>query len=169
MRFTLEHRFDASPLEVSRAYADPALYATFGALPRAGQPEVVSHELDVDGRVHLAIRWAFTADLSSAARAVIDPDRLTWVQASIHDVDGCTATYRMVPDHYGDRFSSTGGYRFDADGGDAGGRSGCVRHSHGEVKVRAPLVGRAVEGAIVDGLREQLAAEVALVERFIKG
>ena len=35
--------------------------------------------------------------------------------------------------------------------------------------MRAPLVGRAVEGAIVDGLREQLAAEVALVEQFIKG
>ena len=164
MRFSLEHRFDAAPVDVSRAFADPALYASFGDLPRAGRPEVVGHEVDAAGRVHLAIRWAFTAELSSAARAVIDLDRLTWVQESVHDVEGCTATYRMVPDHYADRFSSTGGFRFDpAEGGS------CVRRSHGEVKVRAPLVGRAVEGAIVDGLREQLAAEVALVEHFIKG
>ena len=163
MRFALEHRFSAVPVDVSRAFADPALYASFAVLPRAGQPEVLRHEVGSDGRVRLAIRWAFTAELSSAARAVIDPDRLTWVQESVHDVEGCTATYRMVPDHYRDRFSSTGDFRFDPDG------DGCVRRSHGEVKVRAPLVGRAVEGAIVDGLREQLAAEVALVEQFIKG
>jgi hypothetical protein len=163
MRFSIEHHYDADADAVSRAYADPALYESFGALPRAGKPEVVSHDVDAQGRVHLAIRWAFTAELSSAARAVIDPDRLTWVQASVHDVEGRSATYRMVPDHYADRFASTGGYHIDPTPG-----GGCVRRSHGEVKVRAPLVGRAVEGAVVDGLREQLAAEVALVERFIK-
>ena len=164
MRFTFEHRFDASPEDLSQAFADPALYESFGVLPRAGRPEVLGHRTDAKGHVLLSIRWAFTAELSSAARAVIDPARLTWVQESIHDVEGCTATYRMVPDHYADRFSSSGGYRFaPAPGG------GCTRQSHGELKVRAPLVGRAVEGAIVDGLKEQLAAEVPLVERFIKG
>lgn len=164
MRFSLEHHLDVPAAEASRAYADPALYEGFGDLPRAGRPDVLGHEVDDDGTVHLRIRWRFTAELSSAARAVIDPDRLSWVQESAHDVEGCTVTYRMVPDHYRDRFSSSGAYRFDPVPG-----GGCVRRSEGEVKVRAPLVARAVEGAIVDGLREQLAAEVALVERFIKG
>jgi hypothetical protein len=164
VRFALEHHVDATPEAVSAAYADPALYESFGALPRAGRPEVIGHRVDARGHVLLSIRWAFTAELSSAARAVIDPDRLTWVQESIHDVEGCAATYRMVPDHYADRFSSSGTYRFSAAPG-----GGCTRRSEGEVKVRAPLVGRAVEGAIVDGLKEQLAAEVPLVERFIKG
>lgn len=163
MRFALRHHLDVTPAEASRAYADPELYAGFAGLPRAGRPEVVGHETGVDGLVRLSIRWAFTAELSAAARAVIDPDRLTWVQESVHDVDACSVTYRMVPDHHPDRFSSAGTYRFVAADG------GCERRSEGEVKVKAPLVGRAVEGAIVDGLREQLAAEVALVERFIKG
>lgn len=164
MRFSLEHHLDAHVDAVSQAFAEPALYDTFAALPRAGRPEVLRHQVDDDGKVRLWVRWVFTAELSSAARAVIDPDRLSWVQQTVHDVPGRIVTYTMVPDHYADRFSSSGGYRFsDAPGG------GCTRRSEGEVKVKAPLVGRAVEGAIVDGLKEQLTAEVPLVERFIKG
>lgn len=164
VRFALEHVYDADPDAVCHAYADPALYATFSSLPRAGRPEVVGFDVDAGGLVHLAVRWAFTADLSSAARAVIDPDRLSWVQESSHDLERRTVTWVMRPDHYADRFSSRGTYRFDAMG-----EAGTRRRSEGELRVRAPLVGRAVEGAIVDGLREQLGAEVPLVERHLKG
>jgi hypothetical protein len=163
VRFRLEQTFAAPADAVAAAYTDPALYAAFADLPRAGRPEVVHHEVD-DGTVHLDVRWAFTAPLSAAARAVIDPDRLSWLQRSTHDLATRTVTFRMLPDHYADRFSCQGRYRFDDDG-----RGGTRRLNEGDLRIKAPLVARAVEGAILDGLREQLEAEVPLVERFIKG
>lgn len=35
--------------------------------------------------------------------------------------------------------------------------------------VRVPLVGKSVENAIVSGIREHLADEVAVVERYLAG
>ena len=161
MRFTLETAYDAEADRVAAAYADPALYTAFADLPRAGRPEVVSHEVDGDV-VRLDVRWRFNAQLSSAARAVIDPDRLTWVERATHHLDRREVTFDLVADHYRDRFSCTGGYRFTAV--DAG---RTTRASHGDLRIKALLVGGAVEGAIVDGLKEQLRAEVPLVEAFV--
>jgi hypothetical protein len=162
VRFTIEQRYAAAPDDVAAAYADPDLYASFADLPRAGRPEVLHHE-DDDGTVHLDVRWAFTAHLSAAARAVIDPHRLTWVERSAHQVADRTVSFHLLPDHYADRFSCRGSYRFDDDG-----TGGTVRRGEGELRVKAPLVARAVEGAILDGLKEQLRAEVPFVERYIK-
>lgn len=114
-----------------------------------------------DGAAELRIRWSFTAPLSSAARAVIDPDRLTWVETTVHDLSARRARFTMAADHYADRFACHGTFAFTADGG------GTVRTVEGELKIRAPLVARAVEGAIVSGLEEQLAGEVPAVVGFL--
>lgn len=160
MRFTVHQRFTDSPEAVAGAFADPALYSAFDELPKLSRPEVVAHAVH-DHEVSLQIRYRFTGDLSSAARAVLDPSRLTWVEHSIHDLTARTTTFHMVPDHYADRFRCSGVYRFEPDG------SGTRRVGEGDIKVRAPLVGGAVERAIVSGLREHLDAEVAVVESFL--
>jgi hypothetical protein len=121
---------------------------------------VLDHQVEGDV-VELRVRWRFSAPLSSAARAVIDPQRLTWVEASRHDLAARQVTFRMLPDHYVDRFSCSGGYRFEAAG------TGTRRQIEGDLRVKAPLVGRAVEGAIISGLRDQLASEVAVVDAFL--
>lgn len=158
MRFRVEQRYDGvDPAALARAYADPALYASFGHLPRTGQPEVLAHDVDGD-IVELQVRWRFAAPLSGAARAVVDPDRLTWVDESRHDLTACTTTFRMVPDHYRDRLSCGGAYRF---------APGALRTVEGDLKVRAPLVARTVERAIVSGLEEQLRSEVGPVRAFL--
>lgn len=162
MEFSLEQVYAADPGAIASAYADPALYAAFADLPRAGRPEVLHHE-DDEGTVHLDVRWAFTAPLSSAVRAVLDPNRLTWVERSAHDVAARTVTFRLIPDHYGDRFACQGTYQFLDDG-----NGGTIRRSEGELKIKAPLVARAVERAILDGLEEQFQAEIPLVERFVR-
>jgi hypothetical protein len=69
--------------------------------------------------------------------------------------------YRLVPDHYADRLQSSGSCSIEPAG------DGCLRTVTGRLKVRALVVGGAVERAIVSGLREHLAAEVAVVERFV--
>lgn len=160
MDFELAHRFDAPPDDVARAYTEAELYAAFAGLPRADRPEVLERTADGD-RVHLRVRWFFSANLSSAARAVIDPSKLSWIEESAHDLTDRSVTFRMVPDHYRDRFSCAGTYRFEPDG------DGTVRRSRGTLRVKAPLVARTVEGAIVDGLDDQLGTEVTLVEEYL--
>lgn len=160
MRFTVDQRIAADPDTVARAYADPALYDAFQGLPKMSRPEVLAHTADGD-IVELQIRYRFAGELSSAARAVLDPARLTWVEHATHDIARRTTTFRMVPDHYADRFQCSGTYRFEPDG------DGTRRLCEGEIKVRAPLVAGAVERAIVSGLREHLEQEVAVVEDFL--
>ncbi len=161
-RFALDVAYAVDPDRLARAYADPALYAAFAGLPRADQPEVVDHRVDGDV-VELRVRWRFSAPLSSAARRVIDPDKLSWVEASTHDLATRSVTFRMLPDHYADRFSCSGSYRFEP----ARSGGGAVRRITGDLRVKAPLVGRAVEAAIVSGLEDQLRSEVAVVEPFL--
>lgn len=160
MRFTIEQRFAADADAVARAYADPALYVALDGLPKLTAPVVVHHSVD-DDRVTLQVRYRFGGELSAAARAVIDPERLTWVEHSTHDLSRRAVQFRMVPDHYRDRFRCEGSYRFEADG------DGCRRRGEADLRVKALLVAGAVEGAIVSGLREHLIDEAPVVERFL--
>lgn len=160
MRFSIDQCFAAEVEAVARAYANPALYDAFVGLPKLTQPEVVGHDVDGD-TVVLQVRYHFGGELSAAAAAVIDPSRLTWVERSTHDLARHTTSFAMVPDHYADRFTCTGSYRFEADG------AGCRRRGQGDLRVKAFLVGGAVEGAIVSGLEEHLIDEVPVVDAFV--
>ena len=160
MKLTLRTSYDAAPDDVAAAYADPDLYAELGDLPKLGGAEVVDHEVDGDV-VRLAVRWRFTAPLSSAVTAVVDPRKLTWIQEDEHNLERREVQWRLLPDHYPDRLQASGAYRFSRSAG------GTQRLTGGEVKVRVPLVGGRVESAIVSGLGEHLDDEVPIVERWI--
>ncbi len=160
MRFTVEQQFAGAPGAVAAAYADPELYARLGDLPKLGRPDVLSRTTDGDV-VTMRVRYAFTGELNAAARAAIDPAKLTWVEEATHDLAARTVTFRMVADHYRDRFSCSGSYRFAAVG------QGTRRQTEGDLRVKALVVGRLVEDAIVSGLREHLAEEVPVVDAFV--
>jgi hypothetical protein len=162
MRFELTQRFHAAPDDVAAAFCDPAYYEALAAVPGLGAPAVVSRDVDGD-LVHLRVRYRFTGELSSAARAVLDPAKLIWIDDSHHDLAARKVTFRMLPEHYADRFKASGSYRFEAADGD----TVTVRRADGEIKVKAPFVGGAVEKAIVSGLRERLDAEIPVLERFL--
>ena len=160
MHFELEQQIAAPPAVVAVAFASADFYEALGKLPKLGTPDVLSRDVDGDV-VHLRVRYQFTGELSSAVRRVIDPKKLTWVEESTHDLAARQVTFRLAPDHYPDRLKCSGKYRFSPSG------EGTVRHSEGDLSVRAALVGRLVEQAIVSGLREHLDDEVALVEAFL--
>ena len=162
MRFTVEQVFAAGAEEVAAAFADPDLYRALPDLPKLSRPEVLSHEVD-GGRVVMRIRYRFDGDLSSAARAVLDPHRLSWVERSTHDLAARTGTFTMEPDHYADRFRCSGSFRYVDDG------DGSRREVEGDLRVRAPLVAGAVERAIVSGLREHLEHEAPAVDAYLLG
>jgi Protein of unknown function (DUF2505) len=161
MDFTVTQAFTAGADAVARAYAAPELYEHLVGLPKLGAPEVIDRR-DDNELVHLQIRFRFVGDLSPAVTAVIDPRRLSWVEHSTHDLAARTVRYRLVPDHYADRLQSSGSCSIVPNG------DGSVRTVTGRLRVRARVVGGAVERAIVSGLREHLAAEVAVVERFVE-
>jgi hypothetical protein len=162
MRFQIEQEIGGPVGSVARIYTEPRFYETLGELPKLGKPEVLERR-EEGPSVHLAVRFRFTGNLSPAVTRVVDPAKLTWVEESVHDLEQLSTTFRMKPDHYPDRLRSEGTARYDR-----AGHGGTARLTAGDLAVRVPLVGRTVEGAIVSGLRDHLAAETEVVERLLR-
>jgi hypothetical protein len=163
MDFRVDQTYRAEADLVAHAYTDPALYEAIGDVSRLGRPEVLDRQHDGEV-VTLRIRYRFSGELSPAARAVLDPARLTWVEHSTHDLSRRHVAYRLEPDHYADRFRASGECQVapaPAPG------NGAARTVTGVVKVKALVVGSAVERAIMSGLRDHLADEAAAVDRFV--
>ena len=161
MQFQVDQSFDATPSEVMALYTDAAFYGRLVGLPKIGAPDVLSVEHDGD-RVRLKIRYRFTADLPAAALAVLDPNKLTWVEDSSYDLPTNAFSSKLLPDHYPDRLTAGARTRFLL----ADGTTDTTRRLiEGDLKVRMPLVGGKVEGAIVSGLREHLGDEAVEVNR----
>lgn len=162
MRFTAEQRFpSSSPAEVAAAFAEPTLYDDYPDGDRLAAPEVVAHRVAGDV-VELHLQYRFIGELSGAVRAVVDPDRLTWVERTTHDLAAGTAAFALHPDHYADRLRCTGSVQVVADGG------GARRVVTGDLKVKVALVGGTVERTLVADLQDHLRQEAAIVERFLR-
>jgi hypothetical protein len=138
------------------AYGSPAFYEGRAARDDIAVREVVGREASED-RILLQVRFAFTGSLSPAVRAVVDPGKMSWItQTEILLAEG-RSSWVVLPDHYPDRLSASGVYRFEE--GDAGPGT-CDVEVEGDLKVRAPIVGRSVEKVIVGDLRAYIADEV---------
>lgn len=163
MRFTIEQTF-AGPLErVEAALVDPAYLERLSTLPKLGRPTLV-HRVEAGDLVHQWVKYAFTGEVNSAVRRVVDPARLTWVEESTLDRRTHVTTWRIVPDHYRNLLRSAGEFRLAPEPGDP---ARTRRTTDAELKVSVPLVGGKVEAAIVSGLREHAAAEVDVLDEWL--
>jgi hypothetical protein len=163
MKLSLDQPLHVSADQAQAAFADPAFYATLGALPNISVPEVLAHEAD-EGRVRLVLGYHFAGNLSGPARRVLSPDKISWSQRSEIDLGSRVTQVTMVPDNYKSLFSFTGWYRLDDDGP---GR--CLQHFEADLRAHIPLLGPLAERAIASGIRENLAATARLVEQFVTG
>lgn len=161
MRFRVEQRFDSPPHVVEAALLDPAFVSELSRLPGLGAPEVLSHEVDGDV-VRRQVRYRFTGDLAPAVTAVVDPDRLTWVEETSYDLRSHRGDHRVRPDHYGGRLKASYTTRVEPAG------NGTRRLTEGEVTVRFPLVGGRVEKAIVSGLAEHARLEADALAEWLR-
>jgi hypothetical protein len=159
--FRIEQRVSAPPPDVADALVDPEFLAASATLPKLGGAELLDQERDGDS-VRQRIRYRFTGDLSSAVTRVVDRDRLTWIDEADHDLANWYSAHRILPDNYADRLQAAYAMQLDANGRDAS----CMLVT-GTVKVRLPIVGGKVEGAIVSGLDEHAAAEADLLGRWL--
>jgi len=158
--FEVEQRVSAPVERVDAALVDPAFIAQLNALPKIGKAELVSQERHGD-TVEQEVRYFFRGELSSAVRAVVDPRKLSWIIESSSNLTNHTSTWRILPDHYGDRLTSSGTMQLLDSGG------ATRRLIAGRVKIHMPLVGGRVERAIVSGLKEHFSDEVAQLEAFL--
>ena len=163
MHFRIEQHFPAGLDDVERAFTDPALLARMSSLPKVGGAELLDQHEDGDV-LSQRIRYRFTGELNGAVTAVVDPEKLTWVEESRVDRASHVTTWTIVPDHYASRLSCSGTFKLESKGDDL-----TVRITEAEIKVHFPLVGGKVERAIVSGLVEHAAGEEQVVAAFLAG
>ena len=161
VNFRIEQRLAVPAAAVEEALVDADFIAATADLPKIGGAELLDQERD-GTRVRQRIRYRFTGELSSAVTAVVDRDRLTWVDDADYDLATRTSAHRIVPDHYGNRLEASYSSRLEADGDGA-----TRRIAEGMVKVRMALVGGRVERAIVSGLEEHARAEAELLAHWV--
>lgn len=154
MRFTIEQQYAPDPTAVLVAFTDPAFYGSLQGLTKVAPPDVIDRE-EAGGKIRMRVRYRFIADLPRAAKRVIDPDKLTWIDDSVYDLDALVVRTVLLPDHYPDRMTASATSTFAPEG------AGTRREAVGTLEVRVPLVGGQVEKAIVSGLQEHVVEEAA--------
>ena len=158
MRFRVDNLIQLPREAVEAAFLDPSFYETLGEMPNINAPELLLME-EVGDRFHLRFRYAFSGDLPSAARRVLDPARMTWIHEETIFPSEHRSEFEMIPEYYKGKMVCSGGYRLEEIGGETNQRL------EGDLIIRYPLVGRLVEMAILSGLRQNLAHEARLLER----
>jgi hypothetical protein len=160
VRFDVEQRFSADLATVEAVLYSPPLLERLATLPKLGGATLLSEQRD-GARITRRVRYRFTAELNAAVTAVVDPDKLTWVEESVHDTTTHRTTWGIVPDHYPGRMTCQGTFQLLADG------SGTRRLTQAELKVHVPIVGGRVERAIVSGLEEHAVDEEQAVNAYL--
>lgn len=157
MKFAIRQAVAVPPARAMAAYGSRTFYEGRPARDDIAVRDVVRHEA-TDERVVVEVRFAFTGSVSPAVRAVVDPAKMSWITRTEILLAEDRSSWVVLPDHYPDRLSASGIYRFE-EGGDGPGT--CDVEVEGELKVRVPIVGRSVEKVIVGDLRAYIAEEVA--------
>jgi hypothetical protein len=145
--FTLHQRIDAPVDAIEAALVDPAFLARMDELPKLGSAEVVRNDRAGDV-VHLAVRYLFQAELSSAVTRVVDPDKLTWVEESECDLVAHRTTCVIKPDNYANLLQGSYEATIEASAASS------ARTITGRVKGKVPEIGGKVLTTCVGGLAE---------------
>ena len=156
MKFAVRQAVAVPPARAIAAYGSPAFYEGRAARDDIAVREVVRHDA-TDDRILLEVRFAFTGSVSPAVRAVVDPGKMSWITRTEILLSEDRSSWVVLPDHYPDRLSASGAYRFEEGDNDPG---ACDVEVEGDLKVRVPIVGRSVERVIVGDLRAYIADEV---------
>lgn len=161
MKSVDNQEIEASAPSVTEVLADPRFYVGRESVQDIRAIEIVDHHEQGD-RVTLKIRYAFTGELNAAARAILQPDRLTWVQSSQHDLATGRIAFTILPDHYADRLRCSGRSVITKISENVTKRSVAT-----ELHVRAPLVANQVERALLEGLRQELNAQAQAIPDYV--
>jgi Protein of unknown function (DUF2505) len=161
VHFATQQGVGVPPAQAMAAYGNPAFYEGRPIRDHIEVLELVRHE-DTGARVLMEVRFAFRGPISPAVQRVIDRNKMSWITRNELRPDESRADWVVLPDHYPDRMSAGGVYRFDPSGDGPSGTSSVVS-IEGDLKVHVPLLGKSVEKVIVSGLRKYFEAEVLTI------
>jgi hypothetical protein len=164
VNFSFDRSVAVSPEVALCAYGEPSFYDGRTPVNHISVIEVVSHE-DNDTTLLIEVRFKFTGSVSAAVKAVIDPDKMSWVTRTEVLLEERRTNFTVRPDHYPDRLTSSGSFVF-ADGPTP---NSAVITVAGQLKVHVPIVGRTVERTIESGLHAYIEQEVATLPAFAAG
>ncbi|HOT79634.1 MAG TPA: hypothetical protein PKY13_06575, partial [Microthrixaceae bacterium] len=111
MKFDVKQQFDADAAAVIGCYSSSEMYEQLPEFGKISRPDLLERTASGD-TVKIRLRYKFTADLPTAALAIIDPDRLTWVEETTYDLAGLTSRLKLLPDHYASKLEASASARF---------------------------------------------------------
>ena len=161
MKFEIQQRYGAPPALVIERFCLEEFYLSLPDFDRIKKPDLLDITEQGGGQTVVRLRRRFSADLPAAAKMIVDPDRLSWVDETLFDLNDHTATTKMLPDHYGSKLVASAASTFTASGGDT------ERVVKGDLRVKILLGASQVEAAIISGLGEYLGEEAAAFEAFL--
>lgn len=159
MRFRAEHRFAGSVAAVAELLVDPAFHEDL-ELPDLSLLGVVD-EVDDGTQAELALRYEYVGHIDPVVQRLLAGRRPKWVQGLVLDRPTGTGRLTFAAEGQGDRLQAGAEFTLRAEGEET------VWDLQGEVKVRVPLISRAAERRLVDGVLRRLATQAAqLAERL---
>jgi hypothetical protein len=156
VHFSVQQTIDAPFAVVQGAFLDRRFYEALDDSPNLAVRDVLDRT-ERGSVVEIRVRFAFTGNVSSAVRAIVDPAKLSWVTVIRFDSASDRWDFELIPDHYPDRLKSQGTYRLLAKGDQT------MRTTEGDLKIRVPLFGSTAERSIISGFREHLEREAQLL------
>lgn len=162
VQFEMDQRLPGPPDAVLAALLDRRFWDAVGEVATQAKPELLDQ--DRRGRfVRQRVRFRFVAPLPTAAQAVLDPARLSFVQNATIDCSAHTARFLIQPDHYADRLKADGSWSVGAT------THGSERHYQVNLQVNYPLVSKLVERAILSGLESYSVEEEGVLRQWLDG
>ena len=141
--------------EVEELLTDPEFYASL-SLPDLSLPDVL--ESSTTGpQSTLRLRYRYVGSLDPAARRLLGPDRLAWIQELV--IDRGTGSGRLSYQAPADpkRLFGSAELHLEPHAG------GCIRRLHGDLVVAVPLIGPRAERKILPGLLRRLDIEAQAI------
>ena len=160
MRFEVLHRFPCTDEQLWSIIMDPAYQSEVDKA--AGLTRTVLEERTTADGPFRRIRVEPDAKLPAAAQKIFGSSKLVYVQEQRWKKRDRSMKWRVVLDRAADRVRCSGDFRVSAR---AGGE--CERRVTGEVVVSVPLVGKRIEGRIVESLKESYERTAGVTRTWI--
>ncbi len=156
MRLVMNQPFPCSPEELTPIFDSPAFHERM-AQRSAVVRELIEERDESDASVS---RWRVTAkrEIPAAMAKMIGSKHIVYEQESRRDKASGVLHWTITPMVLADKFSGAGTTIVRATAG------GCERVIEGELTVKVPLLGKKMEGKLVENVQESYAkaAEIAL-------
>ncbi len=162
MKFYLEQRLNADFDTIQQILISPLYFQNLNELDPGGKSELVK-KIITDDFIDLIVHYHFVGSLPSAAKAIIDPSKLSWTEETRIDKKTHKGTFSIIPDNYKDRLDCYGTTKLEVIS-----ENETLRVLEGDLKVHVFLLASAAEAGIVSGIKKHNEIEEKVINDLIK-